>query len=93
MRLYTFKAIYTTSEGYQDTRIYTKFCNYPKKTKLYRSLKYLKENILILDNEQSEFLEWLLNNYEKEYYFNRQDKTHAKEILTKLNQLNETLHF
>ena len=52
-----------------------------------------KENILILDNEQSEFLEWLLNNYEKEYYFNRQYKTHAKDLLIKLNQLNETLHF
>ena len=51
-----------------------------------------KENILILDNEQSEFLEWLLNNYEKEYYFDS-NKTHAKEILIKLNQLNETLHF
>ena len=44
MKLYTFKAIFITSEGYRDTRIYTKFCNYPKKTKLYRSLKYLKEN-------------------------------------------------
>ena len=52
-----------------------------------------EKNILILDNEQSEFLEWLLNNYQKEYYFNRQDKTHANEILIKLNQLNETLHF
>ena len=51
-----------------------------------------EKNILILDNEQSEFLEWLLNNYEKEYYFNRQDKTHAKEILIKINKLNETLH-
>ena len=51
-----------------------------------------KENILILDNEQSEFLEWLLNNYEKEYYFNRQDITYSKEILIKLNQINETLH-
>lgn len=47
MKLYTFKAIYTTSEGYRDTRISYKFCNYPKKTKLYRSLKYLKENNII----------------------------------------------
>ena len=44
MTLYTFKVIYRTSKGYDDTRTYTKFCNYPKKTKLYRSLKYLKEN-------------------------------------------------
>ena len=51
-----------------------------------------KENILILDNEQTEFLEWVLHNFEKEYYFNRQDITHSKEILIKLNQLNETLH-
>ena len=51
-----------------------------------------KENILILDNEQSEFLEWLLNNYQKEYYFNKQDITHGKEILIKINKLNETLH-
>ena len=43
-----------------------------------------EKNILILDNEQSEFLEWLLNNYEKEYYFNKQDKTHAKVLLIKL---------
>ena len=51
-----------------------------------------EKNILILDNEQSEFLEWLLNNFEKEYYFNKQDITHSKEILTKINKLNETLH-
>ena len=50
-----------------------------------------KENILILDNEQSEFLEWLLNNYQKEYYFDS-NKTHANEILIKINKLNETLH-
>lgn len=43
MELYTFKVQYI-HDGKTYSRIYTKFCKYPKKTKLYKNLMYLLEH-------------------------------------------------
>jgi len=44
--LHTFEITYT-KEGKEYTRNYTKFCQYPKKTKLFRDINYLLDNKLI----------------------------------------------
>lgn len=43
MKLYTFELWYKYKGGVYS-RIYTKFCKYPKKTKLYKNLIYLLDN-------------------------------------------------
>lgn len=43
MKLYTFELWYKYKGGVYS-RIYTKFCRYPKKTKLYKNLIYLLDN-------------------------------------------------
>lgn len=43
MELYKFKVEYIYDGKIYD-RIYTKFCKYPKKTKLYKNLMYLLEH-------------------------------------------------
>ena len=44
--LYTFK-IYYLENNIKQTRVFNKFCYYPKKTKLYKEIKYLYDNQLI----------------------------------------------
>lgn len=41
--LYTFE-VTKIKNGKEYTKNYTKFCQYPKKTKLYKSIKYLYDN-------------------------------------------------
>jgi len=43
MKRHTFKMSYKY-EGETYIKIYTKFCKYPKKTKLYKNLLYLLDN-------------------------------------------------
>ena len=44
--LHTFEITYI-KDGKEYTRNYTKFCQYPKKTKFYREINYLLNNKLI----------------------------------------------
>jgi hypothetical protein len=46
--LHTFEITYL-KDGKEFTRNYTKFCRYPKKTKLFKEIKYLLENNLIIE--------------------------------------------
>ena len=46
--LHTFELTYIR-DGKEYTTNYTKFCRYPKKTKLYKNVKYLFENNLITE--------------------------------------------
>lgn len=46
--LHTFEITYK-KDGKEFTRNYTKFCTYPKKTKLYKEIKYLLNNNLITE--------------------------------------------
>jgi hypothetical protein len=41
--LHTFELWYTHNDNLHSLK-YTKFCRYPKKTKLYRDLMYLLDN-------------------------------------------------
>ena len=44
--LYTFEITYL-KDGKKYSRKYSKFCTYPKKTKLYKEINYLLDNNLI----------------------------------------------
>ena len=44
--LYTFELTYIKG-GKEYTRNYTKFCQYPKKTKLFKEINYLLDNKVI----------------------------------------------
>lgn len=44
--LHTFEITYI-KEGKEYTKNYLKFCQYPKKTKLYKEINYLLENKVI----------------------------------------------
>jgi hypothetical protein len=46
--LHTFEITYL-KDGKEFTRNYTKFCRYPKKTKLFKEIKYLMNNNLITE--------------------------------------------
>lgn len=46
--LHTFEITYI-KDGKEITRNYTKFCRYPKKTKLYKEINYLLDNNLITE--------------------------------------------
>jgi hypothetical protein len=45
-KLYTFEVTYTKG-GKEYTKNYLKFCQYPKKTKLYKEINYLLDNKVI----------------------------------------------
>ena len=45
--LHTFEITYIKKDGKEYTRNFTKFCQYPKKTKLFRTINYLLNNKLI----------------------------------------------
>jgi len=47
-KLYTFEITYMR-EGKECTGVYTKACQYPKKTKLYKEINYLLDNKLITE--------------------------------------------
>lgn len=46
--LHTFEITYI-KDGKEYTRNYTKFCTYPKKTKLFKEINYLLNNNLITE--------------------------------------------